>query len=186
MPLVLAGATSGLTTIQATDAVTQTITLPNNTGTVLTTASSGVVTQAMLSTNVAGNGPAFSYYTSGAGQSVSAATYSKITLSTSSFDTTSGMFASSRFTPTVAGYYQLSWAVGGNVNTETISCLYKNGGLWHYGSDAPSSYISTGSALVYANGSSDYFELYIYTVLANTVYQTINRTYFTGYLARSA
>jgi hypothetical protein len=37
MPLVLAGATSGSTTIQATDAVTQTITLPNATGTVLTT-----------------------------------------------------------------------------------------------------------------------------------------------------
>lgn len=41
MPLVLAGATSGSTTLQATDAVTQTITLPNNTGTIITTASSG-------------------------------------------------------------------------------------------------------------------------------------------------
>ena len=39
MPLILQGATSGSTTIQATDAVTQTITLPNATGTVLTTAS---------------------------------------------------------------------------------------------------------------------------------------------------
>jgi hypothetical protein len=39
MPIVLAGSTSGSTTIQATDAVTQTITLPNATGTVLTTAS---------------------------------------------------------------------------------------------------------------------------------------------------
>jgi len=182
MPLILQGNTSGQTTIQATDATTQTITLPANSGTVLTSLS----TQSQFPANIAGNGPAFSYYTSGSGQSVSAATYSKITLSTSSFDTTGGMFASSRFTPTVAGYYQLSWAVGGNVNTETISCLYKNGGLWHYGSDAPNSYISTGSALVNANGSTDYFELYIYTVLANTVYQTINRTYFTGYLARSA
>ena len=41
MPIVLAGATSGSTTLQATDAVTQTITLPNNTGTIITTASSG-------------------------------------------------------------------------------------------------------------------------------------------------
>jgi len=39
MPLVLAGATSGATTLQSTDGATQTITLPNNTGTVLTTAS---------------------------------------------------------------------------------------------------------------------------------------------------
>ena len=50
MPLVLAGATSGSTTLQATDAVTQTITLPNNTGTIITTGSSGVITQSMLAT----------------------------------------------------------------------------------------------------------------------------------------
>jgi hypothetical protein len=42
MPLILNGATSGSTTIQATDAVTQTITLPNATGTVLTTNGSGI------------------------------------------------------------------------------------------------------------------------------------------------
>jgi hypothetical protein len=42
MPLILQGATSGSTTIQATDAVTQTITLPNATGTVLTTNGSGI------------------------------------------------------------------------------------------------------------------------------------------------
>jgi hypothetical protein len=40
MPLILAGATSGSTTIQATDGATQTITLPNNTGTIVTSASS--------------------------------------------------------------------------------------------------------------------------------------------------
>jgi len=37
MPLVLAGATSGSTTIQATDAVTATLTLPSTTGTIITT-----------------------------------------------------------------------------------------------------------------------------------------------------
>jgi hypothetical protein len=41
MPLIIAGASSGSTTIQATDAVTQTITLPNNTGTIITTGSTG-------------------------------------------------------------------------------------------------------------------------------------------------
>jgi hypothetical protein len=39
MPLVLNGATSGATTIQATDAVTATITMPSATGTLATTAS---------------------------------------------------------------------------------------------------------------------------------------------------
>ena len=42
MPLVLAGATSGSTTIQATDATTQTLTLPSGTGTILTTNGSGI------------------------------------------------------------------------------------------------------------------------------------------------
>ena len=44
MPLVLAGATSGSTTLQATDATTQTITLPANSGTVITTAASQTLT----------------------------------------------------------------------------------------------------------------------------------------------
>ena len=44
MPLVLAGATSGATTIQATDGATQTITLPNSTGTLVTgTTPSGTI-----------------------------------------------------------------------------------------------------------------------------------------------
>jgi hypothetical protein len=42
MPLVLAGATSGSTTIQATDATTQTLTLPSGTGTILTKNGSGI------------------------------------------------------------------------------------------------------------------------------------------------
>lgn len=44
MPLTLAGATSGSTTIQATDAVTTTLTLPSTSGTILTTAASQTLT----------------------------------------------------------------------------------------------------------------------------------------------
>ena len=43
MPLVLNGATSGSTTIQATDAVTATLTLPSTTGTLISTTSTGQV-----------------------------------------------------------------------------------------------------------------------------------------------
>lgn len=43
MPIVLAGATSGSTTVQATDAVTATLTLPSSTGTLISTSSSGQV-----------------------------------------------------------------------------------------------------------------------------------------------
>jgi hypothetical protein len=52
MPLVLSGQTSGSTTIQATDAVTATLTLPSTTGTLLSTANpqSGGVIQVVTST----------------------------------------------------------------------------------------------------------------------------------------
>jgi hypothetical protein len=51
MPLVLAGSTSGSTTIQATDAVTATLTLPSTTGTFITTGSTGqVINKASLPT----------------------------------------------------------------------------------------------------------------------------------------
>ena len=60
MPLVLAGATSGSTTIQATDAVTQTITLPNATGTIALTASPTFTGQATIPTiNLTGGQIAF-------------------------------------------------------------------------------------------------------------------------------
>jgi hypothetical protein len=64
MPLVLNGATSGSTTIQATDAVTATLTLPSSTGTLVSTANpiSGSVIQTV------------NYYTVGAGASSSAGT----------------------------------------------------------------------------------------------------------------
>ena len=57
MPLVLNGATSGSTTIQATDAVTATLTLPSSTGTLLSTTSPKAgnviqVVQATYSTEV--------------------------------------------------------------------------------------------------------------------------------------
>ena len=53
MPVVLSGATSGSTTIQATDAVTATLTLPSSTGTLLSTTSpkAGNVIQVVQATS---------------------------------------------------------------------------------------------------------------------------------------
>jgi hypothetical protein len=194
--VVIAGDTSGTITLAAPAVSgTTTLTLPATTDTLVGKTTTDTLTNKTLTsptitgatiTVASTAAPAFSAYANaGSTQSIGAGVYTKITLGAESFDTNNN-FASSTFTPTVAGYYQLSFAVGGNVNTETLSCLYKNGGLWHYGSDAPNSYISTGSAVVYANGSTDYFELYAFTVLANNIYQNINRTYFTGAMIRSA
>lgn len=107
-------------------------------------------------------------------QSISAATWTKITFGTEEWDTNSN-FASSRFTPTVAGYY----TIGGRVDLSGLSsgstnylAIYKNGTL--YKNLAAFVVIGTGSlsigfngsALVYFNGSTDYVELYTYAAIA--------------------
>ena len=77
-------------------------------------------------------------------------------------------FANSRFTPQVAGYYQLNATVrmDNMGSSEAIIILYKNGSEYHRGFNA-SGWPSTSffamqvSALAYANGSTDYFEVYV-------------------------
>jgi len=193
MPLILNGATSGSTTIQATDAVTQTITLPNNTGTVLTTASSGVVTQAMLSTNVAGNGPAFSAYMS-ATQTVTSATSTKLTFNTKVFDTNSNFDSTTnyRFTPTIAGYYQVTLLITGAANaTGLTGAIYKNGSAYSYATvGAGITGFGSGvicNALISMNGTTDYLEGYVYTTGGLLqAFGGATNTQFSAFLARSA
>ena len=80
-----------------------------------------------------------------------------------------GNFANSRFTPTVAGYYQLNAVVrmNGPIGTsETMIVLWKNGQEYHRGWNQQSG-VDVGqswfamqvSALAYANGTTDYFEI---------------------------
>jgi len=149
------------------------------------------VTQAKLATNVAGTGPAFSAYQSSA-QTLSSATATKITFTSSDFDTTSGMFASSRFTPTVAGYYQINAAISASSTYCTGVCsVYKNGSSYKNG---PQNYgTSSGTAnewgvnvLVYLNGSTDYVEIYAYLSTGQALVASSNATYFQGYLVRAA
>jgi hypothetical protein len=184
MPLVLAGSTSGSTTIQATDAVTQTITLPNNTGTVLTTAST-----------FGGTGPAFSATTT-ASQTISNASFTKIQFNSEEFDTNSNYDSATnyRFTPTVAGYYQVNGCVSTTAPmAQLLSTIYKNGSEFKRGTQAGAAgaylYQAAVSALVYFNGSTDYVELYIYQQSGGNA--TINGNqvqlcYFQASLARSA
>jgi hypothetical protein len=182
MPLVLAGATSGSTTIQATDAVTQTITLPAQTGTVMV------------------NGPAFSAYRTGTQTGIADSTYTKVQLNTEVFDTASAFDNTTnyRFTPLVAGYYQFSAAVvatGTNL-AYTQAVLVKNGSApgftGGYSTPISSEAGSSVSGLYYLNGSTDYVELYIYadvsvgTIIVYGGSAPTAQTYLTGALVRGA
>jgi hypothetical protein len=138
---------------------------------------------------VSGNMPAFSAYAS-SNQSLSSGVNTKILFDTEDFDTNNN-FASSRFTPTVAGYYQLNSNVRpNNTNQEAGICIYKNGSAFRNGSNvAPSVGNQNGtivSALVYANGSTDYFEIFVYVGSAATTSGNYQSTWFNGVLVRGA
>jgi hypothetical protein len=141
------------------------------------------------------NGPAFRAYVD-SGQTISTDSQQKVTFGTETFDT-NGNFASSRFTPTVEGYYQLNATVRLSGNSGTGECmiiLYKNGseyarGTNESGTEQGSNFWSMQvSDIAYANGSSDYFEIYIQqgsaTNRTTTAGQTIS--YFSGSMIRGA
>jgi hypothetical protein len=178
--LVLAGNTSGSITISSPSVSgSNTLTLPANTGTVLTTAST-----------FAGTGPAFSAWSDTQSSAVSSNVNTKVLFQVEEFDTNNN-FASSRFTPTVAGYYQINAAFqgAGTVSTARI-ILYKNGAEYKGGSyliNQGNAAVPVLSTLVYANGTTDYFEVYgNLSGSGLTFYFGQSLTYFNGVMVRSA
>jgi hypothetical protein len=141
-------------------------------------------------TMVTGNMPAFSAYAN-ATQTISNGTFTKVTYSVEDFDTNNN-FASSRFTPTVAGYYQINahCAYGaGSGSGETLIAIYKNGTRFADGMDADgSNYGYPVSSLIYCNGTSDYLEIYTLQSSGGNKDLSGNRwgTYFNGALVRAA
>jgi hypothetical protein len=137
--------------------------------------------------------PAFSVYKGGSGQSISSGSFTKVTYDIEEFDT-ANCFASSRFTPTVAGYYQLNantYLQASSGLTRVLTTLFKNGASYKFGNDniAVSGTEGRGllSSLVYANGTTDYFEIYVLVNATSPVIQTsIDNTWFNGCLLRGA
>ena len=184
--LVLTGDTSGSVTV-AVPAVagTNTATFPAATGTVM----------------VAGNMPAFS----ATGTTQSAPTNNTDTklifgtkTGTFGFDTNSNYDAVTnyRFTPTVAGYYQVNGEILGQGSvtcTGVLVGIYKNGsvfkwGNWSYPASTTAGRV-TVSALIYMNGSTDYLELYGYVAGTGTMSfpgTTAVDDYFQAVLVRGA
>jgi hypothetical protein len=171
--MILSGDTSGAITVTVPAvAGTNTITLPAATGTVL----------------VSGNQPAFSAYQSASSQTLSASTNTKITFDAELFDTNSN-FASSRFTPTVAGYYQINACVSVALTSGYIS-IFKNGA-----DNLRGLQLSSGggvgfiiSALVYLNGSTDYVEIYQSNQTGSSAGTNNSQslTWFNGSMVRAA
>jgi len=139
--------------------------------------------------------PAFSAYLP-SNQTISSATWTKVTLSSEDFDTASCFNTSTyQFTPTVAGYYSITGAVnggvGGNLQNFFVR-ISKNGtAVTEFGDAYTSASLDDGfisqTILVYLNGSTDYMELYAYqTGGATGIYGNSNSaTRLSGFLARA-
>jgi hypothetical protein len=189
--LINASNTSGLTFTSDTSG---NVAIQSNGANVIATVGSNVtVTGALTATGGfiqgASAAPAFSA-TPTTSQSVTSVTWTKVNLGTENFDTNNN-FASSRFTPTVAGYYQLNATLYMTVTSGTYVwvALYKNGSAAIYGNLNPPVGVNDGGSVVagllYMNGSTDYVEIYCYSVGTSPAVGTVY-TNFSGFLARSA
>ena len=153
----------------------QTITIPDATGTMM----------------VSGNMPAFSAYLN-TNQTVSTSTWVKITFNAEEFDTNSNFDSTTnyRFTPTVAGYYQITGCIQGpsSVVGTLIASIYKNGSEFKRGNNINNNtnqVASVASSIIYFNGTTDYVELYTNTG-ASPISGGSAYTYFSGSMVRSA
>jgi hypothetical protein len=142
------------------------------------------------------NGPAFRAYITTGQTIASAGAQVKVTFGGETFDT-DGCFASSTFTPTVEGYYQLNATVriSGPAGTgENMLILYKNGTEYARGTNGSGTEIGGNfysmqvSDIAYANGTTDNFEVYIQQGSGSNKDTTAatNISYFSGVMVRGA
>ena len=178
MSLVLQSSSGGSVTIsEPTTASNFTATLPAATGTVM----------------VSGNQPAFSAYMA-TGQALSAITSTKLQYNTEVFDTNSNYDPTTnyRFTPTVAGYYQINACFTGASSTagDFQISISKNGtsvaaGGFNSGVTGGFTISPTTSVVLFFNGTTDYVEVFAYVQQAQTLQTGVNRS-FNGCFLRGA
>jgi hypothetical protein len=158
----------------------RTLNLPDNSGTVLTTATPGVPV----------NGPTFSAI-AGSATALSAGALTKVNFSSEQWDTANCYdTGTSRFTPNVSGYYQISSTVRADISNNSVLHIY----LRKNGNDAVTgSFIavtsgqaaSTVSGLIFFNGTTDFIEVGVFSGSAGNTVTGIACT-FQGALIRSA
>ena len=178
----IAGDSSGsVNLVVPSVAGSNTATLPASTGTVM----------------VSGNMPAFSAYAN-TNSSFTSSTFAKININTKIFDTASAFDNTTnyRFTPQVAGYYQVNGVARIQTTAGTLVqiAIYKNGSIYCAGSllnfaVGSNSNEITVSEIVYLNGSTDYIELWGYADGASPSFNynsTANTSRFSACMMRSA
>lgn len=159
------------------------------------TADSTQATGMKWATPAATSGPAFRAYRTTSQQSFSQNTWTKVQFNAENFDTDNCFDSTTnyRFTPTKAGYYQISAniQISKTGSSRSDSVLYKNGsayGTFYYFQASPGTGFTIGSSqLLYMNGSTDYLEVYVYDSDASSrnVVNSSDSSYFSGVWIRS-
>lgn len=129
-------------------------------------------------------------------QSISTNTWTKMALATETFDTNNNYDNATnyRFTPTVAGYYYFTVAGFASIATgqREIVSVYKNGSeaitALNTGTTVNGGVGAIVSGMLYANGSTDYFEGWYYQDGGSTATLTsaTQLTWFDGHLVQQA
>jgi len=149
------------------------------------------IPQAALAAGVAGNGPAFSAYQSTL-QNLPTTAFTKLQFQTEEWDTASCFDSTTnyRFTPNVAGYYQVSGRLQlTNFVGQVALAIYKNGSAYKdlmNTAGTASVFMALGTATVYLNGSTDYIELWGYASVSTNTQTGSVQTYFQASMIRSA
>jgi hypothetical protein len=156
------------------------------------TASNFTLTVPARTGNLCIDGPAFSAYQSSS-QTLSSSTATKIQLQTEEFDTNSNFDNSTnyRFTPTVAGYYQVIGSVQSGATNSTVQpFIYKNGSVWKsgvFGNNSAAFVTAQINVVLFLNGSTDYVELYASLSVGQALVSgATNGTYFSASMVRAA
>jgi hypothetical protein len=180
-----AGGTGTLTIAAPSTNTNRTLTLPDNTGTLISTGST-----------FAGTGPAFSAYPN-ANQTIANSVYTQIQNNTEEFDTAScynntgstvGGIPAYSFLPNVAGYYQVCVGVYSSSSTTTTGVsIYKNAAAHKSAAYTATNSSAVVTALVYLNGSTDYVSAYAYlTAVTPVITGTSVLTFFQAAMVRAA
>jgi len=121
-------------------------------------------------------------------QSFSSSTATKITFGTEILDS-AGWFASSTFTPLTAGYYMITAniCISGGGSGRNILRIYKNGSVYLTVIDDTTSAneIYSLNSMINANGSTDYFEIYVYSTRTTPAIEVDDSAGFQGFFIRA-
>ena len=123
--------------------------------------------------------------------SMSTGVRTKLQFDTEDFDTNSCYDATTnyRFTPNVEGYYLITGACAFNLASGQMNVvIYKNGEALIWGNQIPNNTnlnIANVSTILYANGTTDYFECYGYQASGSTANNFLVSERFQGVLVRA-